>query len=41
MRLFIRTVGVERARIKIGIANIAYNMTRLIFLHRKYRPATG
>jgi IS5 family transposase len=41
MRLFIRTVGIERARIKIGMANIAYNMTRLIFLHRKYSLATG
>jgi len=39
MRLFIRTVGIERAKAKIGLVNIAYNMRRLIFHER--RPATG
>ena len=39
MRLFIRTVGIERAKAKIGLVNIAYNMQRLIFHER--RPATG
>lgn len=41
MRLFIRTMGLERAKVKIGMANIAYNMTRLVFLHRKYSLALG
>jgi hypothetical protein len=39
MRLFIRTVGIERPKAKIGLVNIAYNMRRLIFHER--RPATG
>jgi hypothetical protein len=32
MRLFIRTIGVERATTKIGLANLAYNVKRLIYL---------
>lgn len=36
---FIGTVGIERAKVKIGLANIAYNMGRLIFHQR--RQATG
>lgn len=35
--LFVRTIGVARAKVKIGLANIAYNVTRLIWL--KTRPA--
>jgi IS5 family transposase len=31
MALFIRTIGLKRAHIKIGLANIVYNMKRLIF----------
>ena len=34
MALFIRTVGVARATIKIGMANLVYNMRRLVFLRR-------
>ena len=34
MRLFIRTVGIARATIKIGMANLVYNMRRLVFLQR-------
>jgi IS5 family transposase len=34
MRLFIRTVGLARATIKIGMANLVYNMRRLVFLQR-------
>jgi IS5 family transposase len=34
MALFIRTIGIERARVKIGFANLVYNMKRLIFLER-------
>lgn len=32
MGLFVRTVGLARARVKIGMANIAYNMRRLVWL---------
>ena len=32
MGLFVRTIGIARATTKIGLANLAYNMKRLIFL---------
>lgn len=35
MKLFIRTIGITRAKIKIGIANIAYNMLRYVWLTEK------
>ena len=31
MGLFIRTIGLARARTKIGLANLVYNMRRLIW----------
>lgn len=31
MRLFIRTIGMSRATVKIGMANIAYNMLRYVW----------
>jgi IS5 family transposase len=34
MDLFIRTVGIARAQVKIGMANMVYNMKRLVFLDR-------
>ena len=34
MDLFIRTIGIARATIKIGMVNIVYNIKRLIFLQR-------
>ena len=34
MDLFIRTIGLARAPIKIGMTNLVYNMKRLIFLER-------
>jgi transposase, IS5 family len=34
MRLFIRTIGIARAKVKIGMANLVYNFKRLIFLQR-------
>ena len=34
MRLFIRPIGIARATTKIGLANILYNMKRLIHLDR-------
>ncbi len=33
--LFVRTIGVARATVKIGLANIAYNVTRLIRLRTR------
>ena len=35
MGLFIRTIGIKRAEAKITLANLAYNMNRLIFLERR------
>ncbi|MGH6829790.1 MAG: IS5 family transposase [Methylocella sp.] len=34
MDLFIRTIGIARAMVKIGLANLVYNIKRLIFLRR-------
>lgn len=39
MGLFIRTIGIARARIKIGIANLAYNFQRLAWLEGRTAPA--
>jgi transposase, IS5 family len=32
--LFIRTIGIARATIKIGLANLVFNIKRLLFLRR-------
>jgi len=34
MDLFIRTIGIARATVKIGMANLVYNFRRLVFLNR-------
>ncbi len=34
MGLFIRTIGIARAKVKIGMANIVHNFKRLVFLRR-------
>jgi len=34
MGLFVRTIGIARARVKIGLTNLAYNIQRLIWLER-------
>ncbi len=34
MGLFIRSIGIARAKIRIGMANLVYNMKRLLFLRR-------
>jgi IS5 family transposase len=39
MGLYIRTIGIARARIKIGLANLVYNMKRLVWLTAKTAPA--
>jgi len=40
MGLFIRTIGLNRAEAKITLANLAYNMHRLIFHERLCRAVT-
>jgi transposase, IS5 family len=35
----VRTVGMVRARVKIGLANLAYNFTRLAWIHGQTAPA--
>lgn len=39
MGLFIRTIGLARARLKIGMVNLAYNMRRLTWLDAREAPA--
>lgn len=39
MKLFIRTIGLARAKVKIGMANLAYNFTRLVWLEARNAPA--
>ncbi len=39
MGLFVRTIGIARATTKIGLANLAYNMQRLVWLDRRVAPA--
>jgi IS5 family transposase len=39
MALFVRTIDIERAKIKIGMANLAYNFKRLVWHEGKSAPA--
>jgi transposase, IS5 family len=39
MGLVIRTIGLARARVKIGLANLAYNMRRYVWLNSRSAPA--
>ena len=39
MGLIVRTIGIARARIKIGMANLAYNFHRLAWLEGRPAPA--
>lgn len=34
MGLFVRTVGIQRAEMKIGLANLVYNIRRFLYLER-------
>jgi transposase, IS5 family len=38
MGLFIRTIGIARARTKIGLANLLYNMQRMVWLTHQMAP---
>ena len=35
MGLFVRTIGIARATTKIGMANLVYNLKRLVFLEKR------
>ena len=37
--LFIRTIGMDRAKVKIGMANFAYNLTRYVWHQGRTAPA--
>ncbi|MFQ8432736.1 IS5/IS1182 family transposase, partial [Amaricoccus sp. W119] len=39
MGLCVRTIGIARAKVKIGLANIAFDMKRLVFLERREAAA--
>ena len=39
MALFVRTIGLARAQVKIGMANLAYNFARLAWLSTRTAPA--
>jgi transposase, IS5 family len=39
MSLRVRTIGLARARFKIGLANLAYNMRRFVWLRERHAPA--
>ena len=37
--LVVRTIGLARAELKIGMANLVYNFRRTFSLHRRAAPA--
>lgn len=39
MKLTVRTIGIERARVKISMANIVYNLSRYVWHRRRSAPA--
>ncbi|CCG08935.1 Transposase (Class II) [Pararhodospirillum photometricum DSM 122] len=39
MALFVRTIGIARAKTKIGMANLVYNMRRLVWWDGRTAPA--
>ena len=39
MGVVVRTIGLARARVKIGLVNLAYNMRRLVWLSQRAAPA--
>jgi IS5 family transposase len=39
MGLVVRTIGLARARVKIGLANLVYNMKRMVLLTQRPAPA--
>jgi IS5 family transposase len=39
MNIIVRTIGIARAKLKIGLVNLAYNIRRLVWLHGRSAPA--
>jgi transposase, IS5 family len=39
MGLIIRTIGIARAEVKIGLANLAYNIRRYVWLSGRAQSA--
>lgn len=39
MAIIVRSIGIAPARVKVGLANLAYNIHRLVWLHGKTAPA--
>jgi hypothetical protein len=39
MGVVVRTIGLARARVKIGLVNLAYNMRGLVWLSGRAAPA--
>ena len=39
MGLMVRTIGIARAQVKIGLANLAYNIRRYVWLSGRAAPA--
>lgn len=39
MNLFVRTIGIARARVKIGMANLTYNLQRFVWHERRRASA--
>lgn len=39
MAAVVRTIGLARAQMKIGLVNLAYNMWRLVWVHGRCAPA--
>jgi hypothetical protein len=35
----VRTIGIARAQVKIGMANLAYHFSRLVWLSTRTAPA--
>ena len=39
MKAMVRTIGMARAKVKIGLINLAYNMRRFVWLTGRTMPA--
>ena len=39
--IFVRTIGMKRAALKIGMVTLVYNVTRLVRLEGKTAPASA
>ena len=39
MKLFIRTIGIDRATTKIGMVNVVYNLSRCVWHQGRTAPA--